>query len=102
MISLGDWTPSEPMQGIHMDCLCGDLYSIRAVGIMSGLAAHAIPVPGVLAYDSRAEEYGAICQASAAQIKGFATYYGGVAIKTAGGWIIKGIAPKMRAEITLA
>ena len=98
MIALGDWMPTEPMQGVTLDRLHGDLYHIQAVGIMSGLQPDAIPAPGVMRYQSNSVVYNAIAKITERQIKGFAMYYNGVAIKTQSGWIIKAIAPKMRME----
>ena len=98
MIALGDWTPEEPLQGVAMTLLHGDLYDIRATGIMSGLAPHAVPDTGIMAYRSDSKVHAAIATATEAQIKGFATYYGGIAIKRPTGWIVKGIAQKMRKE----
>lgn len=99
MIALGDWTPEEPLQGIALTRLHGDLYDLRAVGIMSGLSPDAIPAPGVLRWASTSKEYRAIVEVSAIQIRGFAKYYKGVAHKTESGWIIKAIAPQMRKEV---
>ena len=99
MIALGDWTPEEPLQGIALARLHGDLYDLRAVGIMSGLSPDAVPAPGVLRWASTSKEYHAIVEVSPAQIKGFAAYYGGVAHRTPMGWVIKAIAPQMRKEM---
>lgn len=98
MISLGDYCPEEPLQGVALTRLHGDLYDLRAVGIMSGLAPDDVPAPGVLRYQSASKVYNAGCTATEKQIKGFATYFKGAAIRTAQGWIIKGIAPQMRKE----
>lgn len=99
MIALGNWTPEEPLQGVAMTHLYGDLYDLRAVGIMSGLAPDDVPAPGVLRYKSESKVYSLIVEVVPAQIKDFATYYKGCAIKTGKGWIIKGIAPQMRKEL---
>jgi hypothetical protein len=96
MIALGDWSPEEPMQGIALDRLYGDLYSLRAVGIMLGVQPHAIPCPGVMAWESRSTEHTAIVEATQAQILGFVRYYRGALVRTPTGWIIKAIAPAMR------
>lgn len=98
MIALGDWLPEEPLQGVVLTRLHGDLYDIRAVGIMSGLAPHAMPEPGVMAYQSKSEIHHAIATVAEAQIKGFAAYYGGVAVRRPTGWILKAVATKMRRE----
>jgi hypothetical protein len=90
--------PCEPMQGIHLDRLDRDLYSLRAVGVMSGLAIHAIPCDGVFAYESSATEHHAIIEATQSQIIGFVRHYRGGLIRTPSGWIIKAIAPAMREE----
>lgn len=96
MIHLGDWLPEEPLQGVALTALHGDLYDLRAVGIMSGLAPDCVPASGVLRYQSVSKVYNATVTATEAQIKGFATYFKGVAHRTADGWIIKAIAPQMR------
>ena len=98
MIALGDWTPGEPLQGVALTRLHGDLYDLRAVGIMSELSPVAVPAPGVLHWASISNEYAAIVQVTPAQIRGFAAYYGGVAHRSPSGWIIKAIAPQMRKE----
>lgn len=98
MIALGDWTPVEPLQGVHLTKLHGDLYDLRAVGVMSGLVPDDVPAPGVLRYQSSSKVYNASTTATDRQIKGFAAYYRGVAHKTPTGWIIKGIAMQMRKE----
>lgn len=100
MIALGDWIPEEPLQGVALTRLHGNLYDLRAVGIMSGIQPHAIPAPGVMAWASTSKECTAVVELSTAQINGFANYYGGVAHQTATGWVIKAIAPQMRNEMT--
>lgn len=100
MIALGDWVAPEPVQGIHLERLVGDLYSLRAIGIMSGIQPHAIPCPGVMAWESRSTEYAAVVEATQAQILGFSRYYRGTLVRTPTGWVIKAIAPTMRAEAT--
>ena len=98
MIRLGDWLPEEPLQGVALTRLHGDLYDLRAVGIMSGLAPDDVPAPGVLRYQSASKVYSATVTATESQIKGFAAYYKGVAHRTANGWLIKAIATQMRRE----
>lgn len=98
MIRLGDWLPEEPLQGVALTRLRGDLYDLRAVGIMSGLAPDDIPAPGVLRYQSASKAYNATVTATEAQIKGFAAYFRGVAHRTTQGWVIKAIAQQMRRE----
>lgn len=100
MIALGDWTPAEPLQGVALTRLHGDLYDLRAVGIMSGLVPDDAPLPGVIRHQSSSTVHTAIITATEAQIKGFAKYYNGIARKTESGWIIKAIAPQMRKELT--
>ena len=96
MIHLGDWLPEEPLQGVALTHLHGDLYDLRAIGIMSGLAPDDVPAPGVIRYQSSSKVYNATMTASEKQIKGFAAYYGGVAIRTRDGWVIKAVAGTMR------
>lgn len=98
MIALGDWLPEEPLQGVALTRLHGDLYDLRAVGVMSGLVPDDVPVPGVLRYQSASKVYNASVTATETQIKGFATYYKGMPHRTEQGWIIKGIAEQMRKE----
>jgi hypothetical protein len=98
MIALGDWLPEEPLQGVSLTRLHSDLYDLRAVGIMSGLAPDDVPAPGVIRYQSSSKVYNATVTASEKQINGFAAYYGGVAIRTLDGWVIKAIAEKMRKD----
>ena len=99
MLALGDWTAPEPVQGIHLDRLADGLYQLRAVGIMSGIQPHAIPAPGVMAWESRSTEHHAIVEATQAQIIGFVRHYRGSLVRTPSGWIIKAIAPAMRQEV---
>ncbi len=99
MLALGDWTAPEPVQGIHLDRLTGDLYQLRAVGVMSGIQPHAIPAPGVMAWESRSTVHHAIVEATQAQIIGFVRYYRGSLVRIQSGWIIKAIAPAMRSEL---
>jgi len=97
---LGDWIAPEPLQGIHLTPLGDGLWDLRAVGICGGLAPHAVPAPGVMAYASTAKVYTAIIQTTSAEIRAEAARFDGVAHRcTNGAWIIKGIAPKMRAEL---
>lgn len=98
MLRLGDWIPEEPLQGVALTRLHGDLYDLRAIGIMSGLAPDYVPEPGVLRYQSTSKVYNATVTVTEAQIKGFAIYYKGIAHKTAQGWTIKAIAQQMRNE----
>lgn len=94
---LGDWMAPEPLQGVHLSPLAPGLWDLRAVGICSGLAPYAIPSPGVMAHESRAQVYTAIVQCSTSEIKQEASRLGGVAIRTQSeAWIIKGIALAMR------
>lgn len=95
---LGDWMAPEPLQGLHLTPLGGGLWDLRAVGICGGLTPHAVPSPGVMAYASTAKVYTAIVQTTPAEICAEAKRFGGVAhLLQSGAWVIKAVAPKMRA-----
>lgn len=97
---LGDWMAPEPLQGVHLSPLASGLWDLRAVGICGGLAPHAAPSSGVLAYASVATVYTAIVQTTPAEIRAEAKRYGGVAHHLpSGAWVIKAVAPRMHTEM---
>lgn len=102
MLALGGWEAPGPLQGIHLEHLTGNLYHLRAVGIMGTLAPEAIPVAGVMEWATTSPEYHADVEVAPKDIAGYAHYYKGTSLRGRSGdrdyYIIKGIAPQMRRE----
>ena len=122
--TLCGWAAPEPLQGIILQPIGGGLWALSATGICSslgrvlpgdprlsvaGIALGADPestdpdaLPGgAVAFASVSRAYEAIIEATTSDFCAFAKRWGGIAFRAleSDRWIIKGIAPKMRAAI---